>query len=146
MNISWNSKLFFCLGIFFLLSCSNVRFTVFDKTMSKKKIDLSQPDQAVILINNSYCAPCLPVLRDSLNAIYKNCILVCLVDKSTSAMSFKSREISNDNLSFDNVYFQFHRKNDPFQYRISNRLYRKYDTHKSPYALIKVNDSIVKVF
>ncbi len=146
MNISWSSKFLFGFVLFLLFSCSSERFIVYDKAMNKKKIDLSQPDQAVILINNAYCAPCLPTLQDSLSAIYENCILVCLVDKSTSAMVFKAREISNDNLTFDNIYFQFHKKNDPFQPRFSNRLYRKYDTYKSPYALIKVNDSIVKVF
>ena len=147
MNTSWNYKsLLWCCLFFFTVACSSTKYTVYDRGMNKTKIDLSQSNQAVIMINNSYCSPCLPMLKDSLSNANKNCILVCLVEKSKSAILFKAKELNNSNLLFENVYFQFYKKNDPYSPRRTNKLYRKYDSVKAPYALIRVNDSIVKIY
>lgn len=147
MSMFWNIKgLFIALVMIISTSCSVHKYTVYDRAFSKVKIDLNKPDQAVILINNSYCAPCLPTLRDSLDTVYNSTILVCLIDKSKASATLKMLELESSNLKFDKVYFQFHKKSDAYKSRITNRLYRKYDSVAAPFALINIDGKIVKVF
>lgn len=114
--------------------------------MKKRTIDLSDSTKLFILVNNAYCAPCLPKLIDSANTLHKAYVVISLSEKSKSAMKFETTELKKNGINPKSIYFQFSKKEDPFTFKKNNKIFMDFDSVVSPFALTWVDGKIVKFY
>lgn len=123
-----------------LISCkiSKESMTIYDLNLKKNKINLCDTNQYIILESRVNCNACMPKLIDLIPKD-KRVVVVSITDKNRISTRLEYNKINNFLTSYNNrkfyIYFQFSRKNNPYKYTYSNKIFRKYLIKESPILL-----------
>ncbi len=135
MNIFWRFKVILVF-LFALSSCRNSQYKVYSSNLKKNWINLSDTNTVVILKNYVACSGCIPELVDDYTLKKKKIIIVSLVDKDPVALKMAQKDLGYIHANQLSIFYQFHKKTDPYSYRFSNKIFRKFDHFESPIVLL----------
>jgi hypothetical protein len=128
----------FCSFLWALHSCKSNKYLVYDESLKKVTIDLSDTSHAFILNNFLVCKPCIPDFVTYSEG--KKVVIVSLISDNKMAVRKCIHDMNLADSMNITYLFQFNDVKDSYKASRKNKLFRDYDFGQSPF-LIMPNDT-----
>lgn len=123
--------------MFFGASCTQRRYVVYTKELDRISLNIKDTSQVVILVDVISCKPCLPSLINRFNT-HEKIVIVAIAAKNINSIKSENNELRKYIKDQHNVqiYFQFSRNNNIYDYALSNKIFKQFAQSKSPIVVL----------